>query len=99
DAHALHDAVGKHRQRFTRHRREQHHDTDVFVAGRRGNFRLNHAVTLLIPADDVRVHAHGHERWIVQTRFHRLESVYSRLARGWENEIRTRPVDRLALLP
>jgi len=56
-------------------------------------------VALLGQADDVGVDAHGDDGRMIQTGFHRFESIDAGLGRRRHDQIGARPVDRRAFVP
>ena len=75
DADALHDAVGQDRERLAVLHREQQHQSDVAVVGRRRHLLAPQIVAALGPGDDVGIDAHRADAELRRHAVHRLQAV------------------------
>ena len=90
DPHALHDAVGKDRQRLAVLGREQEHQPDIAVARRRRHFFAADIVAALRPGDDVGIDADRADAEFRNDAVHRFQAVERILARGRRKTVGTR---------
>src|SRR6516164_9122516 len=75
DAHALHDAVGQDRERLAVLHREQQHQSDIAVVGRRRDLFSTHGVAALGPSHDVGIDAHRADAELRRHAVHGFEAV------------------------
>src|SRR6516162_1529116 len=75
DAHALHDAVGQDRERRAVLHREQQHQSDIAVVGRRRDLFSTHGVAALGPSHDVGIDAHRADAELRRHAVHGFEAV------------------------